>query len=111
MCKCATLCVVEGLWWDDHAAEHIRSRSSRYPGANDIEPAETLEAWTDVHRVVYDPDPKSEWGYLRVIGYSTAAEAVLTVIIRPSDHSGVTAWPTRGAELRAYLDGREEDRS
>jgi hypothetical protein len=50
-------------------------------------------------------------GYLRVIGYSPTAEVVLTVIIRPSDHSGVTAWRTRGADLRAYLDGRQEDRS
>jgi hypothetical protein len=35
---------------------------------------------------------------------------VLTVIIRLSDHSGVTAWRTRRADLRAYLDGRQEDR-
>jgi hypothetical protein len=28
-----TVCVAEGLWWDDHAAaEHIRSRSRRYAG-------------------------------------------------------------------------------
>ncbi|MCU1654144.1 MAG: hypothetical protein JWQ60_5293, partial [Pseudonocardia sp.] len=26
-------------------------------------------------------------------------------------HSGVTAWRTRGADLRAYLDGRQEDLS
>lgn len=108
---CDTVCVAEGLWWDDQAAEHIRSRSSRYPGAGDIEPAATLEAWSDADRIVHDPDPKSEWGYLRVIGYSPTAEAVLTVIIRPSDRSGVTAWRTRGADLRAYLDGRQEDRS
>ena len=108
---CHTVCVAEGLWWDDQAAEHIRSRSSRYPGAGDIEPAATLEAWSDSDRIVHDPDPKSEWGYLRVIGYSPTAEAVLTVIIRPSDRSGVTAWRTRGADLRAYLDGRQEDRS
>ena len=71
----------------------------------------TLEAWSDPYRIVHDPDPKREWGYLRVIGYSATAEAAVTVIIRPSDHSGVTAWRTRGADLRAYLDGRQEDRS
>lgn len=36
--------VVDELWWDDEDAEHIRTRSSRYPGANDIEPAWTVEA-------------------------------------------------------------------
>jgi hypothetical protein len=32
---------------------------------------------------------------------------VLTVIIDPHDGSGVTAWITRGADLRHYLDGKE----
>ncbi len=35
--------VVNTLWWDEEDAAHIRSRSSRYPGATDIEPDWTLE--------------------------------------------------------------------
>jgi len=38
---------------------------------------------------------------------SPAAGFVLTVIVDPEDWSGVTAWKTRGADLRAYLDGKE----
>jgi len=30
------------LWWDEEDAAHIRSRSARYPGAENIEPAWTL---------------------------------------------------------------------
>ncbi|MGH4007012.1 MAG: hypothetical protein ACRDTH_02375 [Pseudonocardiaceae bacterium] len=69
------------LWWDDQDAEHIRSRSARYPGADNIEPDWTLEAATDPYRVVHDPDPE--------------------------DWSGVTAWKTRGPDLREYLEGKE----
>ena len=44
--------------------------------------------------------------YTRLIGYSPAAKFVLTVIIDPEDFSGVTAWKTRGTDLRHYLQGR-----
>lgn len=110
MYLCDNVCVAVGLWWDDEGAEHIRSRSMRYPGATDIEPASTLEASADPHRIVRDPDPKSSWGYVRLIGYSPTAGAVLTVIMRPSDHAGVTAWRTRGADLREYQHGKEGTR-
>lgn len=91
------------LWWDEEDATHIRSRSARYPGAIDIEPAWTLEAAKDPARILRDPDPRSHAGYLRLIGYSPSAGFVLTVIIDPEDRSGVTAWKTRGADLRDYL--------
>lgn len=45
--------------------------------------------------------------YIRIVGYSAAAGFVLTVIVDPQDWSGVTAWKTRGADLRAYLEGKE----
>ncbi len=61
------------LWWDDEDAAHIRSRSARYPGADNIEPDWTLEAAADPQRMVHDPDPKSWVGYTRVIGYSPRA--------------------------------------
>jgi hypothetical protein len=99
--------VPSGLWWDDDDAEHIRTRSSRYPGAIDVEPAWTLEAAGDPHRIVRAPDPRSDAGYTRVVGYSPTAGFVLTVIIDPDDDSGVSAWKTRGADLRAYLTGKE----
>jgi len=53
-----------------------------------------------------DPGPKSRAKYTRLIGYSPAAKFVLTVIIDPEDFSGVTAWKTRGTDLRHYLQGR-----
>jgi len=28
--------VPDALWWDEEDAAHIRSRSTRYPGATDI---------------------------------------------------------------------------
>jgi len=84
------------------------NRSTRYPGAFDVEPAWTREAESDTHRIVREPDPKSRVNYTRLIGYSHTAGCVLTVIVDPHDHSGVTAWKTRGADLRDYLEGKEE---
>lgn len=98
--------VSETLWWEEDDATHIRSRSTRYPGATDIEPEWTLEAATDPARVLREPDPKSRASYTRLIGYSAAAEFVLTVIVDPEDFSGVTAWKSRGVDLRDYLQGR-----
>jgi hypothetical protein len=95
------------LWWDEEDAAHIRSRSTRYPGADDLEPAWTVEAAADPDRVTRQPDPRSRVGYTRVIGYSPTAECVLTVIIDPDDSSGVTAWKTRGVDLRDYLSHQE----
>ena len=99
--------VAESLWWDEEDAEHIRTRSARDPGAVDLEPVWTLEATTDPDSLVRQPDPKSRAGYAPLIGHSPSARAVLTVIIDPYDGSGVTAWITRGADLRHYLDSKE----
>lgn len=95
------------LWWDDLDAEHIITRSVRYPGAQDIEVGWTIEAAADPTAVLRDPDPRSRAAYLRLIGYSITAGFVVTVIIDPQDLSGVTAWKTRGADLRAYLERKE----
>lgn len=102
---CDNVSVVDGLWWDQGDAEYIRRRSDRYPGATDIEPEWTLEAAKDPRRVVRDPDPKSQAGAVRLIGYSASAGFVLTVIIDSVDQAGITAWKTRGADLRDYLEG------
>lgn len=77
-------------------------RADRYPGAIDIEPEWTLEAATDERRIVRDPDPKSRIGAIRVIGHSPSAGFVITVIATPTDRAGVTAWKSRGADLREY---------
>ncbi|MQA61345.1 MAG: hypothetical protein GEU86_07575 [Actinophytocola sp.] len=97
------------LWWDGDDVVHIRSRSARYPGAIDIEPAWTLAA-ADPHQVIRAPDPRSRAGYIRLIGYSQSTGFVLTVIVAPVDHSGVTAWKTRGADLRDYLEAKEAEK-
>lgn len=98
------------MWWDDEAVAHVRSRSARYPGAEDIEPDWTFEAADDPYTVVRDPGPKSQVGYTRIIGYSPAAGFVLTVIVDPEDRSGVTAWKTRGADQRDHPEGKESRR-
>jgi hypothetical protein len=90
------------LWWRDQDADYIRRRGERYPGASGIEPEWTLEAASDPRRIVRDPDPKSRRAAIRIIGYSPRAGFVITVIATPSDHAGVTAWKTSGADLRAY---------
>jgi len=82
--------------------------STRYPDATDIEPEWSLEAAADPARVVRAPDPKSRGGlYIRLVGYSSGAGFVLTVIIDPEDSSGVTAWKTRGTDLRHYLERKD----
>lgn len=95
------------LWWEDEDAAHIRTRSTRYPGAQDIDPAWTLEAAADHDRVLRNPDPRSRVGYLRLIGHSPTADFVITVIADPDDWSGVTAWKTTGADLHAYVQEQE----
>ncbi|WP_461143057.1 hypothetical protein [Salinifilum aidingensis] len=99
------------LWWDEEDAAHIRHRSLRYPGALDLEPEWTQEAAADPDRLVFAPDPRSRVGYTRVVGFSPGADCVLTIIVDPEDDSGVTAWKTRGRELREYTGnlGRGDD--
>ena len=94
--------MVDDLWWRKQDAEYIRTRGERYAGAAGIEPEWALEAAADPQRIVRDPDPKSRSTAIRVIGYSPSAGFVITVIATRSDHAGVTAWKTSGADLRAY---------
>jgi hypothetical protein len=46
--------------------------------------------------------------HFRLIGYSPSAGFVLTVIVDPVNKAGITAWKTRGADLRSYLEGESE---
>jgi hypothetical protein len=94
--------VEDDLWWREEDADYIRHRSDRYPGAIDIEVDWTLEAAADPRRIVHDPDPKSRSGAVRIIGYSSGAGFVVTVIATGGVHAGVTAWKSSGADLRDY---------
>lgn len=82
-------------------------------GAIDIEPRWTLEAAADPHRIEREPDPKSWRGDNRIIGHSSTAGFVITIIADAEDGSGVTAWKSGGADLRDYMShyqGPREDR-
>jgi hypothetical protein len=104
---CDNVVVPDKLWWEATDAAYIRGRSDRYPGAVDVEPEWTLEAADDPRRILRNPDPVSRTGAIRLIGYSPTAGFVVTVIIDPTDWAGITAWKTRGADLRSYLEGKE----
>jgi len=67
-----------------------------------IEPAWTVEAATDPHRIERGPDPKSRIGAVRITGYSPSAGFVITVIATGGAHAGVTAWKSSGVDLRDY---------
>ncbi len=106
---CDSVSVLDDLWWREKDVQYIRNRSERYPNATNIEPEWAMEVAADPDRIIRDPDPKSRDGYIRLVGYSPTAEFAITVIIEPLAHAGVTAWKTRGADLREYLEGKEAD--
>lgn len=91
-------------------AEYIRSRHG-------VDPAWADEAVEDGHAVWLTPDPASRSGRsVRVIGYSTGARDVLTVILvaadvdvteRPTgDWWGANAWVASPKDRSLY--GKEE---
>jgi len=102
------------LYWADDDAAYIRSRSTRYPGAIDIEPEWTLEVLADDRLVELSPYPTSRVGASGFIGFSPSAGNVLAVIAYrdlDGDLHGMNAWPASGRDLRTYLkegdDGEE----
>ncbi len=97
---------VDSVTWTPEQAEHVRTRSKRYPGAFDIEPEWATEAALDPQRR-FGLGPASKTGEgIRVIGRSVSADRVLSVILIPQLHPpagewlGVTAWVTKGRDLR-----------
>lgn len=99
---------IDSVEWTRGQAGHIRTRSSRYAGAFDIEPEWATEAALDpARRFCLDPGSKTGEG-IRVVGRSEMAGRVLTVILIPEEHPpagawlGVTAWVARGRDLRDY---------
>jgi hypothetical protein len=106
--------VAVGLYWADEDAAYIQSRSARYAGALDIEPAWTAEVMADERLVEVSPYPTSRVGATGFIGYSPSAGRVLVVIAYrdlDGDLHGMNAWPASGRDLATYLkegdDGEE----
>lgn len=102
------------LRWAEEDADHIRRRSTRYPGAVDLEPEWTQEVMADEYLIELSPYPTSRVGALGYIGYSPSADRVLVVIAyRDLDGElhGMTTWPASGRDLatyrRAMRDGEE----
>ncbi len=70
-----------------------------------VSPAEANDALSDPLRLVIEPDPASKSGRsVRVIGYSQAVEAVITVIVLEYEGRihGVNAWRSNTTDLRRY---------
>jgi hypothetical protein len=78
---------------------YIRSRSSRYPAAMDIELSWTLEVLGDDRLVELSPYPNSRVGASGFIGFSPSAGKVL-VVIAYRDLDGDLAWRERMAGNR-----------
>jgi len=106
--------VSDRITWSIDAAAYIRSRSARYPGAVDIDPAWTQEVLDDPDLVAFEPDPKSRVGGARFIGDAPTAGLLLVVIAYrdlDGDLHGVNAWPASGHDRRIYegdADGEED---
>ena len=83
--------MIDDLWWPEEETHHIQNRDKRYPGATNVQPEWTFEAASDPHVIVRNPDPKSQMGAIRMIGYSHTAGFVLTIIVDSVDHAGLTA--------------------
>lgn len=94
--------------WSADGIDYISSRSARYPGAVDIEPAWTQEVFGDPELIAFEPDPKSRVGAARFIGESQMAGVVLVVVAfrdLDGDLHGINAWPASGADLAIYVAG------
>jgi hypothetical protein len=76
-----------------------------------VEQAE--EALADERRVVFEPDYASRSGQsVRVIGYSTSADKVLTVIVVTDENGkewGGSGWPANKRDKSYYEVGGESD--
>ena len=100
------------LWWADEDADYIRGRSTRYPGALNVEPAWTQEVMADEHLVQLSPYPSSRVRALGFLGYSPSAGRVLVVIAyRDLDGElhGMNAWPASGRDLTIYQKAVKDD--
>ncbi len=90
-----------------HGAEHMWS-------GHQLSIEHANEALADDECIVADPDPASRSGQsARVIGYSSAAAAVLVVILvhredRPGAWWGANGWRANSTERRTYWEQTEQ---
>lgn len=92
-----------------HRGDYIRTRSSRKgSGEFDVEPEWATEAALDQDRLIA-LDPASKSGQtVRVVGWSSGARRVLTVLLLPKDHPptgawwGANAWAANSRDSRLY---------
>ncbi len=100
------------LWWADEDADYIRGRSTRYPGALNVEPAWTQEVMADEHLVELSPYPSSRVRALGYLGYSPSAGRVLVVIAYrdlDGEPHGMNPWPASGRDLTIYQKAVKDD--
>lgn len=93
-------------------ADYIRSRSTRYRGALDLDPERTREVVLDEHLVELLPYPTSRVRASGFIGCSSTAGRVLVVIAyRDPDGGlhGMNAWPASGRDLATYRKAVSDD--
>jgi hypothetical protein len=97
--------------WTARRVAHLATRSERYPDALDIELAWVAEAAADPNVVIQEPDPKSNVGAVRIVGFSPSAGFVVTIVARRIDGElwGDSAWKTTGAERRRYKEARDAE--
>ena len=86
-----------------YRSEYIVSRSSRYPGDADIEPAWANEAFVDDDALGDSPGPASKSGRSdRLVGYSRTARMVIVVVYLRDELIGVNAWKANETQTRRY---------
>lgn len=94
--------------WTEEQSDHIRTRSTRYSGALNIEPEWTIEAVNDPDVAWIEPDPASVGGEgIRIIGYSRTAKILITVLVirGGGELYGMTAWKSGRRDMRRYRGG------
>jgi len=100
------------LWWAREDADYLRTRSARYPGAQNLQPEWTQEVMADEHLVELTPYPASRVRASGFLGYSHSAGRVLVVIAyRDLDGElhGMNAWPASGRDLATYRKAVSDD--
>jgi hypothetical protein len=104
--RCGTGGPGAGVGWREVTAEQLASASLMTTVRSPVEYIEARAAWID-------PDPASASGRsVRVIGHSSTADDVLTVILLPADTDpddrptgewwGANAWPSNARDRRIY---------
>ncbi|AMU66345.1 hypothetical protein [Mycobacteroides abscessus] len=84
------------------------TKRGEYVAKHGMTPAVANEALSDPECITLDPDPASISGASRrIIGYSTSARAVITVIVTNFEGTthGLNAWPANDRDKRLYRQG------